>query len=184
MTDGKKERKIFADLYRFNRKKGFMNLCSTALRKRTFRYMVYYRWYQSGKMHGLARCALHSICNKMNVEIGWKADIGKGFLIVHSGGIAVNNEVKIGENCTIYNGVTIGMEFRGKRIGNPTLGDRVWVGPNATIVGNVNIGDDVLVAPLAFVNFDVPSHSIVVGNPAKVISRENATEGYIVNTDY
>lgn len=41
------------------------------------------------------------------------------------------------------------------------------------------IGDDVLIAPNAYVNFDVPSHSVVVGNPGKIISRENATEGYI-----
>ena len=47
------------------------------------------------------------------------------------------------------------------------------------IVGNITIGDDVLIAPNAYVNFDVPSHSVVVGNPGKIISRENATEGYI-----
>ena len=43
------------------------------------------------------------------------------------------------------------------------------------------IGSDVLIAPLSFVNFDVPDHSIVVGNPAKIIRRENATEAYIDN---
>ena len=47
------------------------------------------------------------------------------------------------------------------------------------IVGGITIGDDVLIAPNAFVNFDVPSHSVVVGNPAVVHPRENATEGYI-----
>ncbi len=50
------------------------------------------------------------------------------------------------------------------------------------IVGNVKIGDDVLIAPLTFVNFDVPPHSIVIGNPAKIIPRENATKGYINHT--
>ena len=49
-------------------------------------------------------------------------------------------------------------------------------------MGNIKIGNDVLIAPLSYVNFDVPDHSIVVGNPAKVISRENATEGYINRT--
>lgn len=73
------------------------------------------------------------------------------------------------------------MEFRGKRRGNPVIGDNVWIGSNACVVGNITIGDDVLIAPLSFVNFDVPSHSIVVGNPAVVKYKENATEGYITN---
>lgn len=61
------------------------------------------------------------------------------------------------------------------------IGNRVWIGTNAVVVGNIVIGDDVLIAPNAYVNFNVPSHSVVVGNPAKIISRENAVEGYINN---
>ena len=49
------------------------------------------------------------------------------------------------------------------------------------VVGNIKIGNDVLIAPLSFVNFDVPDHSIVIGNPAKIIHRENATLGYVGN---
>lgn len=52
---------------------------------------------------------------------------------------------------------------------------------NAVVVGRIVIGDDVLIAPNAYVNFDVPSHSVVVGNPGKIISRENVTEGYIAS---
>lgn len=63
--------------------------------------------------------------------------------------------------------------------GVPTIADNVWIGTNAVIVGGINVGTDVLIAPNAFVNFDVPPHSVVVGNPAKIISRENATDGYI-----
>ena len=61
------------------------------------------------------------------------------------------------------------------------IADNVWIGANAVVVGKINIGTDVLIAPNSFVNFDVPPHSIVVGNPARIISRENATEGYIDN---
>lgn len=57
----------------------------------------------------------------------------------------------------------------------------MWIGTNAVIVGNITIGSDVLIAPLAYVNFDVPDHSIVIGNPARIISRDNATAGYIQN---
>ena len=85
----------------------------------------------------------------------------------------------IGKNVNIATGVTIGQENRGKRKGCPTIGDRVWIGTNAVLVGNINIGSDVLIAPLSYVNFDVPDHSIVLGNPARIISRENATASYI-----
>ena len=55
----------------------------------------------------------------------------------------------------------------------------VWIGINAAIVGNITIGDDVLIALNCYVNCDVPSHSIVFGNPYIIKHRENATEGYI-----
>jgi len=71
--------------------------------------------------------------------------------------------------------------LRGARKGSPVLGDFVWVGINAAIVGNVRIGNDVLIAPNSYINFDVPDHSIVIGNPGKIIHKENATEGYINN---
>lgn len=67
----------------------------------------------------------------------------------------------------------------GGRRGAPVIGDEVWIGINATIVGKVTIGDDVLIAPNSYVNCDVPSHSIVFGNPCIIKHRENATEGYI-----
>ena len=69
--------------------------------------------------------------------------------------------------------------MRGKRRGAPTIGDKVYIGINSTIIGKVNIGNDVLIAPNTFVNCDVPSHSIVLGNPCKIIHRDNATEDFI-----
>lgn len=67
----------------------------------------------------------------------------------------------------------------GGRRGAPVIGNEVWIGINAVIVGKVTIGDDVLIAPNSYVNCDVPSHSIVFGNPCIIKHRENATEGYI-----
>ena len=78
-------------------------------------------------------------------------------------------------------GVTIGRENRGDRKGAPTIGDRVYFGINSVVVGNITVGDDVLIAPGALVNRDVPSHSIVVGNPGVIHPRDNATEGYVNN---
>ncbi len=65
------------------------------------------------------------------------------------------------------------------RQGTPVIGNEVWIGINAAIVGKITIGDDVLIAPNRYVNCDVPSHSIVFGNPCIIKHRENATEGYI-----
>ena len=174
---------IYKDLYRFNGKKGVLNLLSTAVRKLDFRWILLFRYYQNLKRPFLTRWLLRRCSRKSGIQIGWHSKIGEGLVLVHCGDIAVNNEVIIGKNCTMYHGVTIGMEFRGKRKGNPIIGNNVWIGSNACIVGNINIGDDVLIAPLAFVNFDVPAHSIVVGNPATIIPRDNATDGYITYCD-
>lgn len=113
------------------------------------------------------------------LEIPGKATIGEGFYIGHAYGITVNPDAVIGRNCNIHKGVTIGQENRGKRKGAPVLGDCVWLGVNSTVVGAVTIGDDVLIAPNSYVNCDVPSHSIVIGNPCRIIPRDNATEGYV-----
>ena len=61
--------------------------------------------------------------------------------------------------------------LEGKRKGNPTIGRNVTVYSNATICGNVRVGDDAVIAPGAFVNFDVPEHSIVIGNPGVIHSK-------------
>ena len=169
---------VYSDLYRSHGLKGTWDLIVTAIRKADSRWILLFRWYQSRQRPFLSRWLLRRCSLKTGIQIGWHTSIGKGLVLVHCGNIAVNNEAVVGENCTLYHGVTIGMEFRGNRRGNPVIGNKVWIGSNACVVGNVTIGDDVLMAPLAFVNFDVPSHSIVIGNPARVISRENATVVY------
>jgi hexapeptide transferase family protein len=115
-------------------------------------------------------------------EISYEAEIGPGLYIGHPIGITVNRHAKIGKNCNIHKGVTIGQENRGKRKGAPTIGDNVWMGINSTIVGRITIGDDVLIAPNSYVNCDVPSHSIVFGNPCIIKHCDHATRDYINNT--
>lgn len=114
-------------------------------------------------------------------EIHPASDIGPGLYIGHPWNITINGKVKIGANCNIHKNVTIGQESRGKRKGAPIIGDCVWIGINATIVGKITIGNDVMIAPNSFVNCDVPSHSIVYGNPCMIKPKINATEGYINN---
>ena len=108
-------------------------------------------------------------------------NIGAGLYLGHAYCITINEKAVLGENCNIHKGVTIGQENRGARKGVPTIGNKVWIGINATIVGKITIGDDVLIAPNSYVNRDIPSHSIVFGNPCIIKYRENATENYINN---
>lgn len=118
---------------------------------------------------------------KYGFQIYPETEIGEGLYLGHWGALVINPKAKIGKNCNIAQGVTIGQANRGKNAGFPTIGNEVWIGANAVIVGNITIGNNVLIAPNAYVNTDVPPNSVVMGNPAQIIPNENATEGYINN---
>ena len=114
-----------------------------------------------------------------NIGLYENMNIPKGLIIGHAGDIVINGKAEFGGNLMITHGVTIGRDIRGKRAGVPRFGKNVVIRCNSTVVGNIKIGDDVLIAPNTFVNFDVPSHSVVIGNPATIHHRDNATEGHI-----
>jgi serine O-acetyltransferase len=114
-------------------------------------------------------------------QISPYASIGKGLYIGHFGTVIVGNEVVIGNNVNLSPNVVIGHSNRGEKTGSPTIGNDVWIGSGSIIVGNIKIGDDVLIAPNSYVNIDVPSHSIVIGNPAVIKSSEYATVKYVCN---
>lgn len=146
------------------------------------KYLIIYRKYNATSNKILKKYfnyILTKLSNKTFIQIPAIVKIGKGFYIGHNGSIIINPKVVIGNNCNIAVGVTIGQENRGDRKGVPTIGDEVWIGTNAVIVGNIKIGNDVLIAPNSYINFDVPDHSIVIGNPGKIIRKEHATEEYI-----
>ena len=106
--------------------------------------------------------------------------IGQGFYLGHFAGIVISPFAVLGENVNIAKGVTIGATSRGERKGAPTLEDRVWIGANATVVGKITIGREALIAPGAYVNFDVPSRAVVLGNPGRVVAN-TGSDGYINN---
>lgn len=149
---------------------------------RALRYAKYYKAKHNLLLFAYWRNKLYRLGQKYGYQISYATDIGKGFYIGHRGTVIINWTAHLGENVNVAAGVTIGLANRGKRKGVPTIGNRVWIGTNAVVVGKITIGDDVLIAPGAYVNFDVPSHSIVIGNPGVIHARENATEGYIENT--
>ena len=116
---------------------------------------------------------------KYGFEINIEAQIGKGFYLTSHCSPIIIGPVKIGNNCNIGHSVTIGRSRAGRRVGSPVLGDYVWIGTGAVIVGGIHIGSHVLIAPNAFVNFDVPDNSLVIGNPGKIVSKGNPTKDYI-----
>ena len=148
------------------------------------RFMFWFRMAQGTNnifFYYLSRYMLSRYRDKYCLEIPRQVVIGYGLFLGHAYNITVNQDATLGMNCNIHKGVTIGQENRGSKKGSPTIGNDVWIGVNATVVGKVTIGDDVLIAPNCFVNCDVPSHSIVIGNPCIIKHKDWATESYISN---
>lgn len=175
---------IRSDCFRYAARSSWSVMVKQRAVQMGFRYTTVLRKAQAhrgGLLHYWYRLRLLRLSKKTGFQIGYGARIGAGLFIGHRGTVIVNGEARLGSNVNLSPGVVIGQENRGRHKGVPQLGNRVWIGSNAVIVGGVLIGNDVLVAPNAYVNFDVPDHSIVVGNPARVIRRENATEGYCHN---
>ncbi len=172
------------DVYRY------YGTCREPLLKRLFRplelrYIYYLRRCNQPWMPKLLvyyyKLRLRLLSRKTHIQIGSTTQIGEGFYIGHFGRVLINYQARLGRNVNVATGVTIGETARGPRKGVPIIGDDVWIGTNAVVVGKIHIGNNVMIAPLAFVNFDVPDNSIVIGNPGRIIPRQNATEGYIQN---
>ena len=105
------------------------------------------------------------------IEIHPGAQIGEGLFIDHGSGVVIGETTIIGDNCTLYQGVTLGGTGKesGKR--HPTLGDNVMVGCGAKLLGNLTIGDNAKIAAGAVVLSDVPEDATAVGIPARVVRR-------------
>lgn len=110
------------------------------------------------------------------IEIHPGATIGKGFFIDHGTGVVIGETTVIGDNCTVYQGVTLG--GTGKDIGkrHPTLGNNVMVGAGAKVLGPFTVGDNTKIAAGAVVLKEVPECSTAVGIPAKVINKTNTSK--------
>lgn len=96
--------------------------------------------------------------------------IAKGLYLGHFGPTVVHPRARIGENCNLSQGVTVGLVHRGERQGIPQIGDRVYIGPNAVVIGGITIGNDVAIGAGAVVTQSLPDRAVAVGNPARIIS--------------
>lgn len=173
------------DLYRFSSSVGYKSLLSSIFKSEGFRFIFLWRISRSFDVINpfgfLSRLFLKHYTYKYGIQIPRTVKIGAGFLIPHHGGIVLNSKSIIGANCTLMHNVTLGNTKRGSRQGAPTIGDSVYIGPGAVIVGKIQIGNNVLIAPNSYINIDIPSDSIVLGNPCIIKPDKNATSGYINN---
>jgi len=140
------------------------------------------RWCRFG-VRQLLVLVLHHYSIRYGIDISRDARIGSGFYIGHFGGIFVNAEVVIGDNCNISQGVTLGRQNRGEREGCPTIGNNVYIAPGAKIIGRVTVGDRAAVGANAVVVSDVTPGTTVGGVPARPIS-SSGSDGYVNRTDY
>jgi len=103
----------------------------------------------------------------IGISIPRSCEIGPGLLIFHYGAIAINGLVKIGLNCTIRQGVTIGNRYSNDDV--PIIGDNVDIGAGAVIIGKIFIGNNVKIGANAVVLQNVPNNHIAIGVPAKIL---------------
>jgi serine O-acetyltransferase len=107
------------------------------------------------------------------IELPCETKLGRRFRIEHFGGIIVSGDAEFGDDCIIRNGVTVGLRRTGER-GAPIIGNRVDIGTGAVLLGPIRIGNDVSIGANAVVLCNVPSDSVAVGVPARIISRRTS----------
>lgn len=150
-------------------------LCYPGFRAlRSYRHA--HRWYL--KKHFLiARLINTRSRRRTGIDIHPGASIGEGLFIDHGAGTVIGETAVIGDNVTLYQGVTLGGTGKdtGKR--HPTLGSGVTVGAGAKVLGPITIGDGVKIGAGSIVLKNVPSHCTVVGNPGRVVRSKNPDIG-------
>jgi serine O-acetyltransferase len=149
-----------------------------------FRAMVVYRF--GAWTRGLRSLVLMAITHRIyislhryirnhyGIELSWRAKIGRRFHIGHQHAIVIHQWATIGDDCTVRQGVTLGVGAEFSPESAPVLGNRVDIGAGAMIIGKVRIGDDVRIGPNAVVMHDVPSNTSVIAPPARYLPRPAA----------
>jgi serine O-acetyltransferase len=128
-------------------------------------------WLWTHQLKLLGRWVSQVMRSLTGIEIHPGATIGKGFFIDHGMGVVIGETAEIGEEVTLYHGVTLGGTSLNKGKRHPTIGDRVVVGAGAKVLGAITIGSDSRIGANAVVVKSVPPNSVVVGVPGQVVSR-------------
>lgn len=136
------------------------------------RYRVAHKLYLK-KHYFLARWVSQRAVRKTGIEIHPGAQIGKGFFIDHGSGVIIGETTIIGNNVTLYQGVTLGGTGKEKGKRHPTLGSNIMIGAGAKVLGSCTIGDNCKIGAGSVVLENVPAGSTVVGVPGRVVKRIN-----------
>ncbi len=129
-------------------------------------------WLYKRKYFTLARIISQHARNKTGIEIHPGAVIGKGLFIDHGMGVVIGETAVIGDNCLLYQGVTLGGTGKDKGKRHPTLGNNVLVGAGAKVLGPFTVGNNVKIAANAVVLNAIPDDCTAVGVPARVVRRK------------
>lgn len=126
-------------------------------------------WFFNHNMKFIARYLSQRNRHKSGIEIHPAAQLGKGVFIDHGMGVVIGETTVVGDNCTIYQNVTLG--GTGKDVGkrHPTLGNNVLVGSGAKVLGPFTVGDNARIAAGAVVLREVPANATAVGVPARIV---------------
>ena len=140
--------------------------------KAIMRYRVAHKLYLN-KHYFLARWLSQRTVRKTGIEIHPGATIGKGLFIDHGNGVIIGETAILGDNVTLYQGVTLGGTGKEKGKRHPTLGDNVMVSAGAKILGSFTVGENSKIGAGSVVLSEVPPNSTVVGVPGRVVKRDN-----------
>ena len=142
----------------------------------SFRVMLSYRRAHKQYLKGhyfRARYISQKAARKTGIEIHPGATIGKGFFIDHGSGVIIGETAVVGDNVTMYQGVTLGGTGKetGKR--HPTIGDNVMISAGAKIIGSFTVGENSKIGAGSVVIEEVPPNCTVVGVPGRIVKRDN-----------
>ena len=146
-----------------------------------FHVLIYHklaRWFYKNRIFFIARLISQLGRFFTGIEIHPGATLGKGLFIDHGMGIVIGESAVIGDNCTIYHGVTLGGtgKEKGKKR-HPTIGNNVLIGAGAKVLGPSTVGDNSLIGANTFVSFDVEPNSTVVGAKGRIVRKRNEKVG-------
>lgn len=138
----------------------------------SFKALIYYKishYFYLKKHFIIARYISEKAKRKTGIEIHPGATIGKGLFIDHGTGVVIGETAIVGNNVTLYHGVTLGGTGKEKGKRHPTIGNNVFIGSGAKILGNIVIGNNVKIGANAVILKNVPSNVTVVGVPGKIV---------------
>jgi serine O-acetyltransferase len=137
-------------------------------RKNRLLFYFFFLWYRRLRI-------------KYGFDISYRTQIGKGFYIGHFGNIVIHGDTVIGENCNISQGITIGVSNYGEKKGIPTIGNKVFIGPNACVFGNITVGNNVTIGANSVVTENIPDGKTVLPSKTIIIDKD-LSSFYIQNS--